>query len=107
GSVSGGEAYHGAGHANGDAGTLRHVRTFGWANGYPVARADGDVSLAFDDQWARRAMLGVALVVWIAAGARWWRPRAPRRPVERVRTERRERPARQDPLAEVLDEDAE
>ncbi|MFI5045417.1 MAG: glycosyltransferase [Acidimicrobiia bacterium] len=101
-----GEAYNHSWEASGRDGALRHVRTFGWANGYPVTRAEGDVSLAFTEQWARWAMLGVALLVWIAVAIWWWRSRAPRRTSERASSARRERAVRPDPLAVVLDEDA-
>jgi GT2 family glycosyltransferase len=104
------EAFDGAWEASGRDGALEHVRTFGWANGYPLTRADGEVSLAFTDQWTRWAMLAVASLLWIAVALWWWRTRAPRRrhePIERERRERRERAARPDPLAVVLDEDAE
>ena len=98
-----GEAYNAAWEATGRDGALRHVRTFGWANGYPVTRPEGSVSLAFTEQWARWAMLGVSLVVWIAVAMWWWRTRAPRRTFDEAPRERRERAARPDPLAEMLD----
>jgi hypothetical protein len=51
-------------------------------------------------------MLGTSVVVWIFVIGWWWRTRAPRRPVVDATRERRERPRRPDPLAEVLTEDA-
>ena len=41
--------------------TLRHQESFGWANGFVVDRR-AEVSIAFEAQWVRWAMLGGALV---------------------------------------------
>ena len=103
-----GEAYDGAWEDGDASGSARHVETFGWANGFEVERRR-PVSLAFADQWMRWALLAVSLAIWIVTAIWWWRTRVRReRPIAgpRERGERRERRARPDPLAEVLDEDS-
>jgi len=89
------------------AGTeLRHVESFGWANGYRNPKT-GTVDLEFTDQWQRWALLGGSLVIWLFLIWRWRRTRVRRpRREQSAATARRERRAKPDPLAEVLDEDA-
>ena len=89
--------------------SLRHEKAFGWANGYR-ARHPGPVTITYDAQWQRWALLGGALVIWLLVVWRWRRTRVRRDPV--VAGDRRayagasvaER--RPDPLADVLDDDA-
>ncbi len=85
---------------------LRHVESFGWANGFRNPKT-GNVALEFTDQWQRWALLGGSLVIWLFVIWRWRRTRVrrPRREVS-ASTARRERRAKPDPLAEVLDEDS-
>jgi type VI protein secretion system component VasK len=64
------------------------------------------VSIAFEAQWVRWAMLGGALVVWLLVIWRWRRTRVRRDPSTRTAATRarRERTTRPDPLAELDDE---
>jgi GT2 family glycosyltransferase len=99
------EAYDSAWNAEANGKDLVHRRTFGWSNGFDLERR-GRVSLAYGDQWQRWAMLAVALVIWLVAARWWWKTRFVRDgTVRSTRRERRERAARRDPLAEVLEED--
>jgi hypothetical protein len=101
-----GEAYDDAWTATAADDTLGHVRTFGWSNGYPLQER-GAASVRFEDQWVRWALLAVSLLIWLVAGRRWWTTRTRRdRGGVPDGPPRRERAARADPLAEVLDEDA-
>jgi hypothetical protein len=107
-----GEAYDDAWSATADGADVAHLRTFGWANGYAL-EARRAVSIRFDDQWVRWALLGASLLIWLGAARRWWTTRTrrdrsatPAGAVRRERRERREREPRADPLAEVLEEDA-
>jgi GT2 family glycosyltransferase len=105
GTVLWGEAYDAEWHASGNDETLRHQQPFGWANGYPV-EGHATVSIAYEAQWVRWAMLGVALIIWLAVVWRWRRtrvrrPRALRGAAARPRRERRER---HDAVSEVDDE---
>ncbi len=107
GTVLWGEAYDGDWNAS-SAGSLRHEKTFGWANGFVQPRR-GPVSISFGLQWLRWVLLGVALLIWLAVGRRLWRTRVRRDSRERgagrsTRRERRER--REDPLAEALDDES-
>jgi GT2 family glycosyltransferase len=102
-----GEAYDrewGATAASG--GTLDHVRTFGWSNGYRVERRS-EVDIAFGAQWQRWALLGGALVIWLVVLWRWWRTRtrtsrAQVATAARDRRRRRERSARPDTLDDAV-----
>jgi GT2 family glycosyltransferase len=98
-----GEAYDTEWHATGNGHALRHQRTFGWANGFVVDRR-ATVSIAYDEQWVRWAMLGGALLLWVLVVWRWRRTRVKGDRVVRATTPRRERRARPDPLAEMDDE---
>ena len=69
-----GEAYDSKWKASSSGQTLRHVRAFGWANGYRVTR-EGSVSIAFADQWQRWLLLAVSLLIWLFVVFRWWRTR--------------------------------
>ncbi len=103
GTVLWGEAFDSAWSAAASGGSLRHVVTFGWSNGYRLPKS-GAASLTYDDQWQRWVALAVAALIWLVVLRLWWRTRvrAPRlRPPPRVR----KRPERHDPLQEVLDED--
>jgi hypothetical protein len=100
-----GEAFDTSWDASANGKTLVQRETFGWSNGFTLPRR-GDVSITFSEQWVRWAMLAISFVVWIIVAAWWWRTRAPRRPVVEATSERRERRRRPDPLAEVLDDDA-
>jgi GT2 family glycosyltransferase len=104
GTVLWGEAYDSDWSATARGSDLRHVVTFGWANGYRLEHTS-TVGFSFDAQWERWAALAVALVIWLFVVWRWWTTRVRR---ERVRSSggARERRERHDPLADVLDEDA-
>jgi hypothetical protein len=99
------EAYDSAWKATGNGDALRHQKSFGWANGFVVPRR-ATVSIAYDAQWVRWAMLGGALVIWVLVVWRWRRTRVRRDPATRGSTPRprRERTAKPDPLAELDDE---
>ena len=99
-----GEAYDSAWQAEVDGDSARHVETFGWANGFRVGSA-GNASVSFTDQWVRWAALAGALALWIIVAMWWWRTRTQRARGAAPRSNRRERVARPDPLAEVLEED--
>jgi GT2 family glycosyltransferase len=104
GTVLWGEAYDGEWRASADGDALRHQQAFGWANSYVVDRRTA-VSLAYEAQWVRWAMLAGALVIWVLVVWRWRRTRVRRAPVVRADTRsRRERRLRPDPLAELDDE---
>jgi hypothetical protein len=107
GTVLWGEAYDREWSASSGGRTLRHERAFGWANGF-TSTSRGTVSIGYDAQWQRWAMLGGALVLWILVVWRWRRTRVRPDPVTRttVSRSRRERTERYDPLTDVLDEDA-
>ena len=100
-----GEAYDSEWTASSSGTALRHVRTFGWANGYRVTSAD-PVSIEFGDQWQRWAMLGVSLLIWLFVVFRWWRTRVrvPRLSATQAR-ESRERRARRDFFDDATDEE--
>jgi hypothetical protein len=99
-----GEAFDSEWKATGDGDALRHQEPFGWANGFVVER-QSTVSISYDAQWVRWAMLGGALVVWLLVIWRWRRTRAKRDVSSRATARpRRERTSRPDPLAEFDDE---
>ena len=100
-----GEAYDSEWTASSSGTALRHVRTFGWANGYRVTSAD-PVSIEFGEQWQRWAMLGVSLLIWLFVAFRWWRTRVrvPRLSAAQAR-ESRERRARRDFFDDATDEE--
>jgi hypothetical protein len=100
-----GEAYDSEWTASSSGTALRHVRTFGWANGYRVTSAD-PVSIEFGEQWQRWAMLGVSLLIWLFVAFRWWRTRVrvPRLSATQAR-ESRERRARRDFFDDATDEE--
>jgi GT2 family glycosyltransferase len=100
-----GEAYDSEWKATGGGDALRHQQSFGWGNGFVVAQRS-DVSIAFEAQWVRWAMLGGALVIWLLVIWRWRRTRVRRDPATRTAAPRarRERASRPDPLAELDDE---
>ena len=64
------------------------------------------VSIAYEAQWVRWAMLAGALVIWLFVLWRWRRTRVRRDPSTRRPTSRprRDRTAKPDPLAELDDE---
>jgi GT2 family glycosyltransferase len=107
GTVLWGEAYDAEWSATRGGRSLRHERAFGWANGFPSTRP-GTVSIAYDAQWRRWAMLTGVLVLWLLVVWRWRRTRVRPDPRERAATARtrRERRERYDPLTDVIDEDA-
>jgi hypothetical protein len=87
-------------------GTLDHVRTFGWSNGYRVDRRS-EVDVAFGAQWQRWALLGGALVIWLVVVWRWWRTRMRTSRAEvaaaaRDRRQRRARSAPRDTLGDAI-----
>src|SRR4051812_17019571 len=100
-----GEAYDSEWKATAGGDALRHQRSFGWANGFVVGRR-ATVSIAYEAQWVRWAMLGGALVIWFLVLWRWRRTRVRRDPATRTVTtrQRRQRAAKPDPLAELDDE---
>ena len=100
-----GEAYDSEWKATGDGETLRHQEPFGWANGYVVGRR-ATVSITYEAQWARWAMLGGTLIIWLLVLWRWRRTRVRRDPSTRAvaARRRRERAPKPDPLAELDDE---
>ncbi len=100
-----GEAYDSEWKATGDGDALRHQKSFGWANGF-VVRQRATVSIAYEAQWVRWAMLGGALVIWLLVLWRWRRTRVRRDPSARAvaSRQRRERSVKPDPLAELDDE---
>jgi GT2 family glycosyltransferase len=98
-----GEAYDAAWKATGNGDALRHQEPFGWANGFVVDRR-ATVSIAFDAQWVRSAMLGGALVIWLLVIWRWRRTRVRRDPATRAARPRPRRERTRDPLAELDDE---
>jgi hypothetical protein len=100
-----GEAYDSEWKATGGGDALRHEQSFGWANGF-VLDQRAEVSITYEAQWVRWAMLGGALVIWLLVIWRWRRTRVRRDPSTRAATPRarRERTARPDPLAELDDE---
>jgi GT2 family glycosyltransferase len=100
-----GEAYDSEWKATGNGDALRHQESFGWANGFVVDRR-AEVSIAYEAQWVRWAMLGAALVIWLLVIWRWRRTRVRRDPSTRTAAPRarRERATRPDPLAEFDDE---
>jgi hypothetical protein len=100
-----GEAYDSEWKATGDGDALRHQQSFGWANGFVVDRR-ATVSIAYEAQWMRWAMLGGALVIWVFVVWRWRRTRVRRDPSTRTPANRarRERATKPDPLAELDDE---
>jgi GT2 family glycosyltransferase len=61
-----------AGHA------VRHVETFGWANGWAVSRA-GRVDTHFTGQLVRDLQIALEVLLWIAAAVTLWRLRDRRR----------------------------
>jgi GT2 family glycosyltransferase len=102
-----GEAYDDHWTASGTQGDLRHVETFGWSNGYRVTAA-GPVTLSFDAQWQRWALLAAAVVMWVLVGRRWWRTRVRRsRPsrADRARVRRERDEQHEDPFAPAVDDD--
>jgi hypothetical protein len=100
-----GEAHDSEWKATGDGDALRHQESFGWANGFVVDER-ATVSIAYEAQWVRWAMLGGALVIWILVIWRWRRTRVRRDPATRTAAARqhRERAVKPDPLAELDDE---
>ena len=104
------EAYSTAWHASSGAGTLRHQRTFGWANGY-VLSSGGTVSIRNGAQWQRWAWLALEVAIWALVVVRWRRTRTRRR-LATVRPDGprgagdrgRPRERRPDPLVEGLDD---
>ena len=100
-----GEAYDSEWQATAGGSSLRHQESFGWANGFVVERR-ATVSIAYEAQWVRWAMLAGALVIWLFVLWRWRRTRVRRDPSTRRPTSRprRDRTAKPDPLAELDDE---
>ena len=100
-----GEAYDSEWKATGDGDALRHQESFGWANGFVVDQR-ATVSIAYEAQWVRWAMLGGALIIWVLVIRRWRRTRVRRDPSRRAvnARQRRERVVKADPLAELDDE---
>lgn len=105
GTVLWGEAYDSQWKATGNGSTLHHQQPFGWANGYAVDRKAA-VSIAYEAQWTRWAMLAGALVLWLLVVWRWRRTRVRRDARARASRPRprRHRDTRPDPLAELDDE---
>ena len=88
--------------------SLHHQKAFGWANGYRLDTR-GPVTITYDAQWQRWALLAGALVLWILVVWRWRRTRVRRDPVVRatdVRTRRERRERRPEPVDDLLDDDA-
>ncbi len=85
-----GEAYDSEWKATGNGDTLRHQEPFGWANGFVVDRR-ATVSIAYEAQWLRWAMLGGALVIWVLVMWRWRRTRVRRDPSTRAIAARQRR----------------
>ena len=79
-----GEAYDSEWKATGDGDALRHQKSFGWANGFVVRPTRATVSIAYEAQWVRWAMLGGALVIWLLVIWRWRRTRVRRDPSARA-----------------------
>ena len=106
GTVLWGEAYNGDWKADAAGATLRHVKTFGWANGYVLPK-QGSVSVRYHAQWQRWGLLAISVLIWLGVIWRWRRTRVRRESARRTSTARvrRERIAREDPLTQVLDED--
>jgi GT2 family glycosyltransferase len=100
-----GEAHDSEWKATANGAALRHQESFGWANGFVVPRRAA-VSMSYDAQWVRWAVLGGALVIWLLVIWRWRRTRVKRDASTRAMAarRRRERPSRPDPLAELDDE---
>jgi hypothetical protein len=100
-----GEAYDSEWKATGDGDALRHQESFGWANGFVVDQR-ATVSIAYEAQWVRWAMLGGALIIWLLVIWRWRRTRVRRDPSTRAvaARQRRERVSKPNPLAELDDE---
>jgi hypothetical protein len=100
-----GEAYDSEWKATGGGDALRHQEPFGWANGFVVDQR-ATVSISYEAQWVRWAMLAGALVIWVLVLWRWRRTRVRRDPSTRnaASRARRERAVKPDPLAELDDE---
>src|SRR5439155_17933917 len=95
------EAYDGDWVATARGRELRHVESFGWANGYRL-RTDARVSIGYSGQWQRWVFLAVALVIWLVVVLRLWKTRARharrgRADVVHARRERRERSLEPEP----------
>src|SRR5262249_17216435 len=69
-----GEAYNSEWSASSGDESLRHEKAFGWANGYRLDTR-GPVTITYDAQWQRWALLAGALVLWILVVWRWRRTR--------------------------------
>src|SRR5262249_53003111 len=78
-----GEAYDSQWKATAGGDALRHQDPFGWAKGYVVDRR-ATVSMSYEAQWVRWAMLGGALVIWLLVLWRWRRTRVRREPATRT-----------------------
>jgi hypothetical protein len=100
-----GEAYDSEWKATSGGDALRHQEPFGWANGFVVDQRAA-VSISYEAQWVRWAMLAGALVIWVLVLWRWRRTRVRRDPSTRnaAQRARRERAVKPDPLAELDDE---
>ncbi|HEX4531701.1 MAG TPA: glycosyltransferase family 2 protein [Acidimicrobiia bacterium] len=108
GTVLWGEAYDSQWKASSGGASLRHEQAFGWANGYRLDTR-GPVTISYDAQWQRWALLSGALVLWILVVWRWRRTRVRHDPVVRatqVRTRRERRERRSEPLDDLLEDDA-
>jgi GT2 family glycosyltransferase len=84
-------AYDSRWHARGGGRTLAHSRTFGWANGWDVGRAE-TVQLRFTGQLARNVELLSQALLWIGVFAAWW---FTRRRTTRVKTVNAELPVKE------------
>ena len=81
------EAFDGDWSATARGTTLRHVKPFGWANGFD-ARTRGSVSIDYGGQLRRYGMIALQavlvlaflLVAWRSSGSRRARPPRVRRP---------------------------
>jgi hypothetical protein len=89
------EALDGGWSATGEAGTLDHTAAFGWVNGWDHPTR-GTVAIAHDGQGQRYLLLGIELLVWLAALVWWTRGRGQERSarVAQARQERLERAPR-------------
>jgi len=89
------EAFDDGWSATAGEGTLDHGAAFGWVNGWDHPAA-GPVSIAHDGQAQRYLLLGIELLVWIAALVWWSRGRSRDRSarIAALRQERLERAPR-------------